>query len=203
DTPLRFARLQKRFGRWGLAWMESLLRAADYAASAGIVTEPSSSSSDRSTTRSGVVDLRSTATPAPSATLGLNPANPGHYFACCGLFELAARLSPDALAWFERTDTGFRFHLANTPPLTDLLEKITAAEIAAESSEPDLEGDTDDDADDDEGEKEASAPPLLIRSPFDLRLDWWTTTSSETSALKVWAGSMKVLRIAKSMQQAI
>lgn len=33
EVPRRFARLQRRFGRWGLAWMESLLRAADYAAS--------------------------------------------------------------------------------------------------------------------------------------------------------------------------
>jgi CRISPR-associated endonuclease/helicase Cas3 len=30
----RFAQLQRRFGRWGLAYLESLLRAADYAASA-------------------------------------------------------------------------------------------------------------------------------------------------------------------------
>ena len=35
EVPRRFARLQRRFGRWGLAYLESLLRAADYAASAG------------------------------------------------------------------------------------------------------------------------------------------------------------------------
>lgn len=34
EVPRRFARLQKRYGRWGLAYLESLLRAADYAASA-------------------------------------------------------------------------------------------------------------------------------------------------------------------------
>ena len=33
-VPLRFSDLQSRFGHWGLAYLESILRAADYAASA-------------------------------------------------------------------------------------------------------------------------------------------------------------------------
>ncbi len=34
NVPRRFARLQRKYGRWGLAYLESLLRAADWAASA-------------------------------------------------------------------------------------------------------------------------------------------------------------------------
>jgi CRISPR-associated endonuclease/helicase Cas3 len=33
DVPRRYARLQRQYGRWGLAWLESLLRAADAMAS--------------------------------------------------------------------------------------------------------------------------------------------------------------------------
>ncbi len=33
EVPQRFARLQRKYGRWGLAYLESLLRAADWAAS--------------------------------------------------------------------------------------------------------------------------------------------------------------------------
>lgn len=38
DAMRRFARLQRRFGRWGLAYLESLMRSADYAATRRLST---------------------------------------------------------------------------------------------------------------------------------------------------------------------
>lgn len=46
ETPRRFASLQRKYGRWGLAYLESLVRSADYAVSAGLgeaVIEPTKS----------------------------------------------------------------------------------------------------------------------------------------------------------------
>jgi CRISPR-associated endonuclease/helicase Cas3 len=42
EVMRRFARLQQRFGRWGLAWLESLLRCADIAASKQTAGAPAS-----------------------------------------------------------------------------------------------------------------------------------------------------------------
>jgi CRISPR-associated endonuclease/helicase Cas3 len=39
EVALRFVRLQRQWGPWGLAWWESLLRAADWAASARLVPQ--------------------------------------------------------------------------------------------------------------------------------------------------------------------
>ena len=82
EVPQRFARLQRKYGRWGLAYLESLLRAADYAASA----KPSAA-------RGGARNM--------SIRVTVDPTNPGQFFACCGLLELADRLWPGAEGWFE------------------------------------------------------------------------------------------------------
>jgi CRISPR-associated endonuclease/helicase Cas3 len=43
EVPRRFARMQRKYGRWGLAFLESLVRAADIMASQGIQPGPPTS----------------------------------------------------------------------------------------------------------------------------------------------------------------
>lgn len=106
--------------------------------------------------------------------LDVDLTNPGQFFGCCGVFELAQRLWPDAVAHFEKS----RF-LISEGDLDDLVGKVARARL--EALEP--------------GNQTSSA--LMLTAPFDLRLDWWKVERG----LKTWAGRMSVDRIACSLQQ--
>jgi len=177
QIPNRFASLQRTYGRWGLAYLESLLRAADYAASAGLVAEA---------TPPSFVMPSTVAQPAliPRATntfsLALDPANPGHFFACCGLFELAARLHPEATAHFD----GDRFIIRAPTTLAELLKQVSVADIRAV----------------DDSDKPLT--PIRI-ADFGLYLDWWRFEGGGVGKLKTWAGQMSVRSIADDMRRAM
>lgn len=185
EIPRRFARLQQQFGRWGLAWLESLLRAADYAASAGITPLPiNNDTSSKKHIQLPITRQRNASTSV--ITLRLTPENPAHYFACCGLFEFAALLAPDAQACF--AENGTFFHITNTPfSLTHLLTQITQAKITQLDSE------------------DKPLTPLRINlantdhTIHSLFLDWWRYEGSAIGKLKTWAGQMNVYNIAKDM----
>ena len=114
-------------------------------------------------------------------TVHVDLTNPGQFFACCGLLELADRLWPGAEAWFEFN----AFCVACDGKLGELLQRIIDAEIE--------QIDLDDDM----------ASPMRFPSPFDLTLDWWTDGLAGGKLLKVWAGRMGSVRIARGMQKAV
>jgi CRISPR-associated endonuclease/helicase Cas3 len=193
EIQSRFARLQRRFGRWGLAWLESLLRAADYAASSGISPQnnPASESepnvsSDKAPLRPEIRVIDSLAT----INLRLNPSNPGHYFACCGVFELATALVPDTQAWFENNSSSFNIAAAGLS-LDGLLRKVIASDIVALKSE------------------DRPLTPLVINFAGNdsgrcaLHLDWWRHEGGSLGKLKPWAGQMSVRDIADDMRETL
>lgn len=120
-------------------------------------------------------------TPEPSIRVKVDLTNPGQFFACCGLLELADRLWPGAEGWFDEQE----FCIACGGTLSDLLHKVTEAKLEQLDSDDNM------------------ASPIRLPEPFEMTLDWWTDAISGGRQLKVWAGSMRNVRIARAMQQAI
>lgn len=120
----------------------------------------------------------------PNITVSVDVTNPGQFFACCGLLELADRLWPGAEGWFGPGDDGFS--LATNGTLEDLVKAAASAElIAAHPSDP-------------------YESPVIIGVPFRrLTIDWWETNLTGARDLKVWAGSMESFGIAQAMQHAM
>jgi hypothetical protein len=119
--------------------------------------------------------------PVHTIRIHVDATNPGQFFACCGLLELAERLKPGALGWFENDS----FVISEGPSLETLVARIVVAEL--------IQLETDD----------TTASPIQIPSPFNLRLDWWKGGDKTSSDLKVWAGTMESFRIARAMQHAM
>lgn len=122
--------------------------------------------------------------PTPSITVKVDPTNPGQFFACCGLLELADRLWPGAEGWFAPDEREFCIACVGT--LEQLVEAIAAADLHIVNAE------------------DTTSSPFVIGAPFrPMRIDWWEVDRTGAKDLKVWAGTMESHGIAYAMQQAI
>lgn len=116
--------------------------------------------------------------------------NPGQFFACCGLLELADRIWPGAEGWFEVGE--FRIAAAPGASLQALLEFAKHAQFELDGG-----GKAGDDED-------GPVIPILINlpvrgaGPAELLLNWWSDR-----ATKPWAGSMNERDILNAMLRAI
>ena len=133
--------------------------------------------------------------PEPNIRIPVDPTNPGQFFACCGLLELADRLWPGAEGWFEEKE--FCITFTGTGTLREILAAARAVTIAGMGGEADCDDEQEEDDDDDDDEN-STVTPVEIMSPVKLRLDWWSDKS-----IKTWAGSMNVHSIAFAMAKAI
>ena len=123
-----------------------------------------------------------------SVRINVDPTNPGQFFACCGLLELADRLWVGAEGRFE-DDT---FCIDAQTPEASLTKLLSAAhDIELDRDEIESSPKEEDDAD-------GQVEPLNIVAPIQLRLDWW-----QDKSLKTWAGSMDARKIFLAMCRAI
>lgn len=148
----------------------------------------------------------------PNIQIPVDLTNPGQFFACCGLLELADRLGPGALGWFEGQEFQLRFDFSFAA-LIDALREFTitntmSATQKARLEELSLMSKKDREKAGLEDEKKSldalrREEPILFRSSFELRADWFKDENSGGVRFKTWAGQQSVLDIATAMQTGL
>lgn len=152
----------------------------------------------------------------PNITIPVDLTNPGQFFACCGLLELADRLWPGAQGWFERRQFCIAVSkcgrknctlprrndsaLACMPEDGASRNLVSAMLAEANGLQFDVGGDDDSESEDSQ-ENSGPVQPIDLRWCDDrlaIRLDWW-----EDRSIKPWAGSMKERVILRAMLSAI
>jgi CRISPR-associated protein Csb3 len=148
-----------------------------------------------------------------SFSVNVDPTNPGQFFACCGLLELADRLWPGAEGWFENgqfciaasgTPTELFGRLAECHMTNTMTEaqharfrEITAMKVKERKSTLGVEAE----------EKTLGAllreAPIVLKTPFDITLDWFADDYAGGSRFKTWAGRQSVLDISTAMKDAL
>jgi hypothetical protein len=108
--------------------------------------------------------------PKPNITIPVDLTNPGQFFACCGLLELADRLWPGAEGWFE----GKTFSIASEC-VTSNLDALFNAVASAAIEQID--------------KQDNAASAIMYRlDTISILLDWWRDEASGGQRLKTWAG---------------
>ncbi|MDA1051736.1 MAG: hypothetical protein O3C40_14800 [Planctomycetota bacterium] len=124
----------------------------------------------------------------PSIRIPVDLTNPGQFFACCGLLELAARLDDHSAACFRSS----QFILRTSA--TSVLESFFKCEVDVDSRYGTTNSDEpeQDDGDDFDDAKRGRTFPMRLLEPFNLLLNWWTEKEAQEQKLKLWTAGQRV-----------
>lgn len=142
-------------------------------------------------------------------------ANPGQFFACCGLLELADRLWPGTEGRFGDG----QFHIGGPPEfsLRALLAKLAEsavmntmtpvqnARLEALSSMKPKEREATPGLEEEKKllESQRRELPILLTGPIGFCVDWFCNEFTGGSRFKTWAGQQSVLEIARAMHRGL
>lgn len=153
----------------------------------------------------------------PAIRVQAELTNPGQFFACCGLFELADRLWGGVQGWF----SGQQFHSQPVRPCDNstagrLLQRLRECRLGNAMSDEQIRR-LDElgamgakkrrqahglEEEKKKLEKLRRENAILLHEPFNLRIDWFLDNYAGGSRFKTWAGQQSVLDIATAMKQA-
>jgi hypothetical protein len=126
--------------------------------------------------------------PTPNVVIPVDLTNPGQFFACCGLLELASRIDENALGWFD----GSKYCISSYAE--DFLDKFFGCTVEVDTSyhaaDPD-DGEEEDPLDGDDCHR-GRVFPMRLGPPFRLLLNWWTDDDAQGQKLKLWTAGQRV-----------
>jgi CRISPR-associated protein Csb3 len=124
----------------------------------------------------------------PNIIVNVDVTNPGQFFACCGLLELASRIDPYAVGGFDRG------HFAvSGEGVASVLDRLFECKVDTEAV-----GDQSAESDDDHrnvnqvDSHRGRIYPMKLGRPFNLRLDWWNDRQAQDQKLKTWTAGQRV-----------
>jgi len=153
----------------------------------------------------------------PTFSVEVDVINPGQFFACCGLLELAYRLWPGAEGWFSPDEARFNVCALEAGPdaLSYIVTRLTEIGVEGELSQAERrdldelesrkrrlvkDGDALPEADEERRSslgKRRREGALTLDEPFGLRVAWWQEEGGDVP--KTFAGRQEVLRMARAM----
>lgn len=163
-------------------------------------------------------------TPTPSFSVKVDVTNPGQFFACCGLLELAHRLWPGAEGLFQRGSDQQIFVVSHRDAAgeksSEVLDALGACRIEGLCEEDRRERDQLEALKRElkkkgqrlsEHKEErrkllgtmAREGALFIDSAFSLTVNWWQTADGEATTVKTWAGQQEIHKVARAAQDAL
>ena len=150
--------------------------------------------------------------PEANISVPVDLTNPGQFFACCGLFELASRQDEAADGWFQNGQFRLRFN-SSFDRLVGVLRQATVANTMSPRQVARLEelskmSKKEREQRQLEDEKKAldalrREEPIVLQSSLTLRIDWFRDENSGGSRFKTWAGQQSVLDIATAMHAGL
>ena len=143
-------------------------------------------------------------------SINVQTSNPGQFLACCGLFEIAHRLWPGTVAWFDES----QFYINCEGTLDLLFHEFVASEVTNTMTENQrarfvelsgLSGNQRQATPGAEDEhkalgKLAREAAIVFEGKFRLTIDWFLDEYAGGSRFKTWAGQQSVLSIATAMK---
>jgi len=157
----------------------------------------------------------------PNIKIPVDLTNPGQFFACCGLLELADRLWPGAEGWFESIDQFFLWtggRATSTEPLCKTVIESALTPLLPEDELEQLGHLNKRKADLKKSKKPFPKTEETIRKrlnskriasgfslgpPLNLRVDWWVIENCNGDELKTWAGQQAITGIADAIKAAL